>query len=127
MGASGLAKEAASARDLSSVQRVWGPHHEQSVMKTAPLVHNKVIGVVQMSHPKEERRQQYSLCRTIPLQRRPLSAAAPGAVFILTCNPVHAFPTCSQCTLRVQCMACCWALITPPALASLQVLTRAWP
>ena len=73
-------------------------------MKTAPLVHNKVIGVVQMRHTKEERRQQYSLCGSVPLQQKSLSVAAPSTVSVLTCTSAHVFPTCSQCALHVQCL-----------------------
>ena len=44
------------------------PHHKQRLLKAAALVHNEVIGMVQMSDAKKEGCQQDSLSRAIPLQ-----------------------------------------------------------
>ena len=42
-------------------------HHDQSRFHSAALVHHKVIGMMQMSHAKEERGQQHCLHWAIPL------------------------------------------------------------
>ncbi len=66
-------------------------------MKTAPLVHNKVIGVVQVRHTKEERCQQNCLCGTITLQQQYISAAEPFTNIACPCNRAH----CNTCTFTV--------------------------